>query len=340
MTSRVTKPVITIPVTVQRRMTKRQDKLRAKALEAKHSRFNQGDRNIPPLISCRRSEVNHYKGQTYPPFKKLPLASEHWMSRSTIGDFFSFNPFRGASATTWYKYVPSPYDNLILPDDLQKKLQQTTKSSKPSFGAFVDLDPRLVKGLYNVGIKVPTNIQHDALPVLLKGQSGVIASETGNGKTLAFLLPALQKILSSMDSALDSVESRPHNHPLAVVITPGRELAAQIKDVAESICGDLGIKVKCVMGSKVDKKIEFMKRERIDLLVGSAGGLHKMFAGKLFFPDYIETIMFDEVDTLIDDTFIGITLQLLSKLRKKMDQQLIFAGIIIFDQRYEVRGPI
>ena len=113
MASRVTKPVITIPVTVQRRMTKRQDKLRAKVLEAKHSRFNQGDRTIPPLISCRRSELDHYKGQTYPPFKKLPLASEHWMSRSTIGDFFAFNPFRGASATTWHKYVPSPYDNLI-----------------------------------------------------------------------------------------------------------------------------------------------------------------------------------------------------------------------------------
>ena len=69
-----------------------------------------------------------------------------------------------------------------------------------------------------------------------------------------------------------------------------------------------------------------MKRDRIDLLVGSVGGLNKMFQGNLFFADHIETIMFDEIDTLIDDTFIGVTLQLLSILRKKMDQQLIFVG--------------
>ena len=114
---------------------------------------------------------------------------------------------------------------------MKKKLRPTINSSKPSFSTFLGLDPRLVKGLNNVGIKVPTNIQHDALPVLLQGQSGVIASETGNGKTLAFLLPALQKILSSINAD----GSRPFNHPLAVVVAPGRELAAQIKEVAETI---------------------------------------------------------------------------------------------------------
>ena len=102
MAGRLAKPVISIPVPVQRRMAKREEKIRAKQLEAKHSRYYEGDRKLPPIISCRRPELDHYKGQMYASFKKLPMASEHWMSRSTIGDFFSFNPFRGASATSWY----------------------------------------------------------------------------------------------------------------------------------------------------------------------------------------------------------------------------------------------
>ena len=321
MANRVTRPVISIPIKVQRTAAKRRDKMRAKQLEAQHSKYFEGDRTIPSIISCRRQELDHYKGQIYPPFKKLPLASEHWMSRSTIGDFFAFTPFRGSSATTWYKYVPSPYDNLILPGNAEQKL---IKNSKPSFQDFPDLDNRLIEGLNKVGIRVPTNIQHDALPILLNGDSGLIASETGNGKTVAFLLPTLQKILKARQSQDD--DSRKLNHPLAVVVTPGRELAAQIKEVAESICNELDIKVKLVTGSSVDKKIEFSKRERVDLLVGSAGGMSKMFAGKLYFADHIETIILDEIDTLVDDTFKGVTMHLLAKLRKVANQQLIFVG--------------
>ena len=51
-----------------------------------------------------------------------------------------------------------------------------------------------------------------------------------------------------------------------------------------------------------------------------------MFGGNLFFSDFIDTIVLDEVDTLVDDSFKAITSELLAKLRKKLEQQLIFAG--------------
>ena len=95
MSSKIGKPVITIPIRVNQRAIKRQEKIRMRELEAKHSKYYKGDRNLPPIITCRRPELNHFKGQTYSPFKRLPLASEQWMSRKTIGDFFSFAPFRG-----------------------------------------------------------------------------------------------------------------------------------------------------------------------------------------------------------------------------------------------------
>ena len=97
MSNKIAKPVITIPLRVNQRAVKRQEKIRMKELEAKHSKYYKGDRTLPPLIKCRRSELDHYKGQIYPSFKKLPMATEHWMSRSTIGDFFAFIPFRGGN---------------------------------------------------------------------------------------------------------------------------------------------------------------------------------------------------------------------------------------------------
>lgn len=141
MAEKISKPIIRVPITLQRRNAKRLDKLRAKELEAKHSKYHPGERNLPPIIHCRRPELNHYKNQTYSPFKRLPLASEHWMSRSTIGDFFAFAPYRGSSAETWHKYVPSPYDNLQFPKGEEKRF--VTKE-KPSFKDY-DLDPRIIE---------------------------------------------------------------------------------------------------------------------------------------------------------------------------------------------------
>ena len=71
------------------------------------------------------------------------------------------------------------------------------------------------------------------------GQSGILAAETGNGKTLAFLLPLLDKVsrLKEATSQVESEHSVTHlNRPLAVVVAPGRELAFQIFNVARDLC--------------------------------------------------------------------------------------------------------
>ena len=87
MADKLSRPIISVPVTLQRRESKRLMKQRAKELEAKHSKYYRGDRKSPALIQCRRQELNHYRGQVYSPFNRLPLATEHWMSRSTIGEY-------------------------------------------------------------------------------------------------------------------------------------------------------------------------------------------------------------------------------------------------------------
>ena len=126
--------------------------------------------------------------------------------------------------------------------------QKISESAKPSFKEY-GFDDRLLSALVRIGIKIPTNIQFDALPLLLSGKSGLIASETGNGKTVAFLLPTLQKILNSYEVSPD-LTNRKYMSPLAVIATPGRELASQIKDVAEALCADLDINVRFMSYSK------------------------------------------------------------------------------------------
>jgi superfamily II DNA/RNA helicase len=76
----------------------------------------------------------------------------------------------------------------------------------------------------------------------------------------------------------------------------------------------------------VGSKIETGRREKCDILVGSIGGMNKMFAGQLFFADYVQTIVLDEVDTMVDDTFKSVTTSLMAQLQKNVNVQVMLAG--------------
>ena len=159
MSGNVSKPMITAPRALQRAQSKYALKARAKQLEAANSKYSKGERNLPALIQCRRQELNHFKNQQYSPFKKLPMASEHWVSRRTIGDFFAFAPYRGSQAETWYKYVPSPYDNLQFAEgDPVLKIQNRDKPTFDELG----LNQKLLEAMKRMGFKTPTNTQHEA----------------------------------------------------------------------------------------------------------------------------------------------------------------------------------
>ena len=91
-------------------------------------------------------------------------------------------------------------------------------SNHPTFNSY-DLDPRLVSALAANGFTKSTNIQHEAIPKMLEHSDSntIIAAETGNGKTLAFLIPMLHQILQLKD-----VEEKPQiNSPYGVIVTPG-----------------------------------------------------------------------------------------------------------------------
>jgi len=265
---------ITIPVPVQNRNLKRIRKPRTIQKDLDKEKL----KNKHVIISAKNKSLNHRKSQTYGAFDKLPLVSGGWHHRKSIGDYFTINPFITPDSTGFRNEFRNP----------------------PTFRDY-DLDPRLVEALTKCGFTKSTNIQHEAIPKMLEFAdcNTMIAAETGNGKTLAFLIPMLNSILKMKDVE-EKVEI---NSPYGVVVTPGRELADQIGGVAENICHYLGLNVRVLKGGQIRRQILHGPREDIDLVVGSQGGLSKLFHEKYMKRHRVSTIALDEIDTLLDDTF-------------------------------------
>lgn len=157
--------------------------------------------NAIPFITCKRSEFDMYIGDPVPEnaeFNQIPLASAGWQHYKSKNDFFTIHPY-------------------IDPD-----IEAAEKECALSFDRF-NLDPRLLKNLRTqLNIEHTTYIQNQAIPHIQTGKHTLIAAETGCGKTVSYLLPILQSILERKQATTSS--ERKLNTPLALVLTPGREL--------------------------------------------------------------------------------------------------------------------
>ena len=214
---------ITVPVPVQTRALKRHRN--PKNIAAALDREKLKQRKV--IISSKRPELNHRMAQQYGTFDKLPLVSAGWYHRKSVGDHFTINPFQPLAATNF-------------------------DETNPKFADY-PLDERLVKALNVCGFTKATNIQHEAIPKMLeyRDNNTLIAAETGNGKTLAFLIPMLNQLLHFKDAE----ETEAVNSPYAVIVTPGRELADQVGEVAECLGSELGLRVRVHKGGQIRKQI-------------------------------------------------------------------------------------
>lgn len=145
-----------------------------------------------PIITCKRPEYNHFEGQTYSKFEGIKLASQGWIHNKSKNDYF------------------------IIHGSANKKEEKSVY--RKSFEE-IGVCPQLIEVMSEHGISLPTAIQTKAIPSILQGINTVVTAETGCGKTLAYLLPLFQHILQWKPSIQEEF-----NSPLAVVITPSREL--------------------------------------------------------------------------------------------------------------------
>ena len=161
----------------------------------------------------------------------------------------------------------------------------------------LNLDERLLKAVEASGFSEPTEIQRQAIPVVLSGRDLMASAQTGTGKTAAFVLPALQRLLSPVRKG--------GRGPRVLVLTPTRELAMQINDNIRQFTRFANFSTGTVVGGMSYSPQLRMLRKPLDLLVATPGRLlDHMEQGKVDF-SRLEILILDEADRMLDMGFIG-----------------------------------
>ena len=153
------------------------------------------------------------------------------------------------------------------------------------------LDERLLRAVHNMGYDAPTPIQEQAIPAIIAGKDVVGCAQTGTGKTAAFTLPTLQRV-------------RPGNRrPVALIVTPTRELAVQIEGVAKQAARSTQHKVAVVYGGVGYGPQASALRKGVDILVATPGRLLDLCNQRDCKLDRVEVLVLDEADRMLDMGF-------------------------------------
>ncbi|WP_368644471.1 DEAD/DEAH box helicase [Castellaniella ginsengisoli] len=159
------------------------------------------------------------------------------------------------------------------------------------------LNPQLVAALRDLGIDTPTSVQSAAIPQALAGHDLMVSSQTGSGKTAAFMLPALQRLSHRAGAGGRGVQ--------VLVLTPTRELAMQVADAARSYGKQIdGLRIATVVGGMpYGAQIKSLSR-RVDVLVATPGRLIDHLQARRVNLSTVQTLVLDEADRMLDMGFI------------------------------------
>lgn len=157
-------------------------------------------------------------------------------------------------------------------------------------------------------------VQEKAIPYLLKGRSLLVQSQTGSGKTAAFLLPIIDKVDTSQDVCQ------------AMVLTPTRELALQVCREAETLVGETGLRTAAVYGGvKYGPQLEALKAGA-HLVVGTPGRILDHLLKETFFLDALRILVFDEADRMLSMGFYPDMRRIRQFLPKRPVQAAMFSA--------------
>ncbi|MDO8847229.1 MAG: DEAD/DEAH box helicase [Coriobacteriia bacterium] len=180
------------------------------------------------------------------------------------------------------------------------------------------LSPRLLEAVTAMGYTSPTPIQRDAIPMVLEGRDVVGCAQTGTGKTAAFVLPLLQRL-----------ESKPGG-PRALVVTPTRELAQQIEEVAIQVTKFTKHRVAVVYGGVgYEPQTKALKRG-VDLLVATPGRLLDLMERRIANLSNVEILVLDEADRMLDMGFWPQVRKIIATIPPER-QNLLFSATMSSD---------
>ncbi|MGZ6315826.1 MAG: DEAD/DEAH box helicase [Anaerolineales bacterium] len=155
------------------------------------------------------------------------------------------------------------------------------------------LDSRLLGGIRKAGYEVPTPIQEAAIPAALRGRDLIGTAQTGTGKTAAFVLPILNKLLAG-----------PRGMPRALIVTPTRELAEQNYEVIRALAAGTRLRSATIYGGvSAGPQIKAL-RDGTEILIACPGRLLDLYNQRVLKLGQIEILVLDEADRMFDMGFL------------------------------------
>jgi superfamily II DNA/RNA helicase len=183
------------------------------------------------------------------------------------------------------------------------------------------LDPKLLRAVADSGYTAMTPIQAKAIPIVLDGRDVMGAAQTGTGKTAAFTLPLLQKMLKHENASMS-----PARHPVrALVITPTRELADQVANSVKTYARQTLLRSTVVFGGIDMKPQTLALKGGVEVLVATPGRLLDHIEAKNCVLNQVEYVVLDEADRMLDIGFLPDLQRILSYLPKER-QTLLFSA--------------
>ncbi|HJU68904.1 MAG TPA: DEAD/DEAH box helicase [Gemmatimonadaceae bacterium] len=167
---------------------------------------------------------------------------------------------------------------------------QTTTETLPAFEQ-LGLAPELIDAIRDAGYREPTPIQAQAIPLALKGRDLIGLAQTGTGKTAAFTLPIVQRLLGGP------------RRLRALILTPTRELAAQVRESFEKYGRHSGLRVAEIFGGVALGPQETALRRGVDVVVATPGRLIDHLERQNLVFDDLEVLVLDEADRMLDMGF-------------------------------------
>ncbi|KAL6408196.1 ATP-dependent RNA helicase MAK5 [Ilyonectria robusta] len=208
---------------------------------------------------------------------------------------------------------------LVSKDDEQlAKAQKEVQKSAPQGNAFdaladaeedeevdmeawvpLNLSPRIMSAIARLGFTKPTDIQEQTIPEIIAGEDVIGKAQTGSGKTLAFGIPMVERWLEMYEGREEEAKK---SGPLAVILSPTRELAKQLGDHLKALCDGLSTApYVCVVTGGLSIHKQQRQLEKADFVIGTPGRLWEVLSGDMELQDSFAKIRFlvvDEADRL------------------------------------------
>ncbi len=251
------------------------------------------------------NDTNEYRQSYSSDDSYTPRQRSSYKEKSSYGDKPSYGDRRRSSGRspqrmqknrrTIKKFNPSQFIKRV-----EETTPATTHAIKHTFADFQVLQI-LKDNISKKGYVTPTPIQDQAIPAILDGRDIIATANTGTGKTAAFLIPLIHRIASKQAKR-------------ALIVTPTRELAAQIQDEFNSLKNNMPLRsVLCIGAMSMHTQIIGLKSKPA-FVIGTPGRLKDLANQRYLDFSSFDTVVLDEVDTMLDIKFITDMKEILSEM--------------------------